>query len=568
MQNPYGRQSISLNGKWDALIDVYCQGENSKFYLNRQPQSKTDFVEYSFNNSIRLDVPGDFNSQYPELKYYEGNVWYHRNFNATINPKKRQFIYFAGVNYLSKVWINGKLAGNHEGGFTPFQFDVTTLVKEGNNDLVVMVNNNRKIDGIPALNFDWWNYGGILRDVFLIETPLVYISDYKVQLKKGIKNTIIGYVKLEGNTSIQKVELSIPELKLKNTLTTDTLGYVSFEFKANPQLWEPDLPKMYSVTLSTGNETVKDELAFRTIETKGTTILLNGKSVFLKGVNFHEEIPQRMGRAYSDADAVMILSEVKALGCNFARTAHYPQNERIVRMAEKMGIMLWEEIPLWQGIEFSNPAILKKAETMLREMIYRDKNRGGIVIWSVANETRPSEYRDKVLTELVSLTRKLDDTRLVGTAFDNAKFDKTTSTMNLNDNVAKVVDVVGINKYFGWYNPFPVEPNQIKWDVANDKPLIMSEFGGEAVYGQHGEADVASSWSEEYQEQLYRNNLTMFRNISNLCGMSPWVLFDFRAPNRLHPTNQDGWNRKGLISDKGQRKKAWYVMKEFYNEKK
>jgi beta-glucuronidase len=204
---------------------------------------------------------------------------------------------------------------------------------------------------------------------------------------------------------------------------------------------------------------------------------------------------------------------------------------------------------------------------MLREMIYRDKNRAGIIIWSIANETAPSDYRNKVLTDLVSLTRQLDDTRLVGAAFDNPRYDKATSTFRLNDKVAEAVDVVGVNKYLGWYMPFPAEPKQIKWEVATGKPLVMTEFGGEALYGQHGPADVAGGWSEEYQEELYRKNYLMFENIPNLRGASPWVLFDFRSPTRCHPQHQDGWNRKGLVSDKGQRKKAWWVVKGFHDKK-
>jgi len=568
MMNPYGcKDATLLNGRWNAIVDLYFRGEVMKFYENRKPSKNTEFFEYSFDHGLRLEVPGDFNSQVPELKYYEGNVWYQRHFTATKNKESRQYLYFAGVSYEAAVWLNGKEVGRHEGGFTPFQFDISEKLVDGENDLVVMVNNRRRVDGIPAMNFDWWNYGGILRDVFFVQRPLIHVRDYKAQLKKGQPDIIAGHIQLEGATASQQVELSIAELNIKQQLTTDAAGMVSFEIKAQPQLWEPAAPKMYHVAVSTAADRVEDEIGFRSIETKGTDILLNGKPVFLKGINFHEEIPQRLGRAYSDADAAMILNEVTALGCNFIRTAHYPQNERIIRMAEKKGLMIWEEIPLWQGIEFSNPAIMKKAETMLREMIYRDKNRAGIIIWSIANETAPSDYRDKVLTDLVSLTHQLDGTRLVAAAFDNPRYDKATATFRLTDKVADAVDVVGVNKYLGWYQPFPVAPEQIKWEVASNKPLIISEFGGEALYGQHGPADVAHSWGEEYQEEIYRKNLVMFANIPNLRGTAPWVLFDFRSPTRCHPKNQEGWNRKGLVSDKGQRKKAWRVMKEYYEGK-
>ena len=567
IQNPYGRQNVqSLNGKWDAIIDPFCKGEDTKFYRLRTPQKKSDFVEYSFDNALQLNVPGDFNSQLPELKYYEGNVWYRHKIIITKQNSNRKFIYFAGVNYLSTVWLNGVQIGKHEGGFTPFQFEITTQLKEGENNLVVLVNNNRKVDGIPAMNFDWWNYGGILRDVFMIETPTTYISDYKIQLKKNTPDLIQGYVKLKGTTTAQTVEIAIPELKIKQKLITTENGLATFEIKSKPVLWEPMNPKLYKITVTTNEDSVSDEIGFRTIETKGCDILLNGKSIFLKGVNFHEEIPQRLGRAYSDADAAMILSEVKALGCNFARTAHYPQNERIVRLAEKMGIMLWEEIPLWQGIEFTNPVILEKAKNMLQDMICRDKNRSAIIIWSIANETQPSEGRDKVLIDLVAKTHKLDNTRLVSAAFNNCNFNKDSACFVLNDNLAKVLDLIGINKYLGWYNTFPTDPEKIKWKVELNKPLIISEFGGESLYGHHGSADEAQSWSEEYQEQLYKKNLIAFRNIPNLRGTTPWVLFDFRSPNRWLPNFQDGWNRKGLVSDKGLRKKAWYVMKQYYEE--
>jgi beta-glucuronidase len=395
----------------------------------------------------------------------------------------------------------------------------------------------------------------------------VFINDYSVQHKKGTKNILAGYVKLEGAKTQQKIEILIPELKIRQKLVTDTAGLATFEITAKPQLWEPTSPKLYDVKFITNKDTVSEQIGFRTIETKGSSILLNGKPIFLKGVNFHEEIPQRMGRAYSDADAAVILSESKALGCNFIRTAHYAQNERIIRMAEKMGLMIWEEIPVWQGIKFTDEIVMVKAQKMLREMILRDKNRAAIVIWSIQNETQPSAARNKMLIGLAKMTHELDSTRLIGGAFNNVKYDKTNNMFTLNDSLINYLDVIGINKYMGWYDAFQVAPSETKWDVAAGKPVIMSEFGGEAFYGQHGNADTPASWSEEMQEKLYLDNLTMFNNISNLCGTVPWVLFDFRSPNRWHKQNQDGWNRKGLVSDKGQRKKAWYVMKEYYNTK-
>lgn len=124
------------------------------------------------------------------------------------------------------------------------------------------------------------------------------------------------------------------------------------------------------------------------------------------------------------------------------------------------------------------------------------------------------------------------------------------------------------NKYKEWYHDWPLAPDQAVWNVAPGKPLFISEFGGEALYGKHGDAEVKSSWSEDYQAQLYKDNLEMFKHIPNLRGTSPWILFDFRSPFRFHPHQGGEWNRKGLVSDQGQRKKAWYIMRDYYNQKK
>ena len=147
-------------------------------------------------------------------------------------------------------------------------------------------------------------------------------------------------------------------------------------------------------------------------------------------------------------------------------------------------------------------------------------------------------------------------------------FNDSSRHFEMDDPFTENLDVVAVNKYMGWYHPWPVDPSEAVWDVTPDKPLIISEFGGEALYGQHGDADVTSSWSEEYQARLYRDNLEMFRHIPNLAGVSPWILFDFRSPYRFHPLNQEGWNRKGLVSDQGYRKQAWYIMHEYYMQLK
>ena len=566
--NVYGREMQSLNGKWDAVVDLYDQGRKNKIYLNRKPEGKTDFYEYAFENGLRLDVPSDWNSQTPELKYYEGTVWYARRFDAPRQDGRRLFLHFGAVSYRCRVYLNGEEIGSHEGGFTPFQIEVTGRLKPADNFLAVEVNNTRTPDAIPAMAFDWWNYGGITRDVSLVSVPEAFVEDYFIRLDKDSADRISVDVRLSGAPAGTSVLVEIPELKVRETASADERGAAALSFRVkNLKRWSPEDPKLYRVIVSAGRDRVEEMIGFRNVRVEGEDIYLNDAPVFLKSVSFHEEIPQRMGRAFSESDAVMLLSEARALGCNMIRLAHYPQNEYIVRLAEKMGFMLWEEIPVWQGIDFANDATRQKAGRMIREMVGRDRNRCALTFWGVANETQPSESRNEFLRYLISCCRELDDTRLIVAAFDLVRFDRDRQLFVMDDPFIEALDVVAVNKYMGWYHPWPVTPDRAVWDVARGKPLIISEFGGEALYGQHGAADTASSWSEEYQEALYRDNLRMFENIPNLRGVSPWILFDFRSPFRFHPTNQEGWNRKGLVSDRGYRKKAWYLMKAYYDKR-
>lgn len=563
--NVYGRQYTLLNGKWNAIIDPYQQGRKTAIYRNRALKDKADFKEYAFEGGLRLNVPSDWNSQIPELKYYEGTMWYARKFEINKKSDENLFLYFGAVNYRCRVYLNGTLIGSHEGGFTPFQFNVTNVVKEGGNFLAVEVDNTRTADAIPALSFDWWNYGGITRDVMLVHTPKNYIRDYFIQLDKYDSDRVHAEVQLSAQNAGQLVKIEIPELKIANKVFTDGTGLAKATFRVrNLERWSPQAPKLYQVIVSSEVDEVKENIGFRNLYVKNTQIYLNDSPVFMKSIGLHEEISQRQGRAYSEQDAIALLSEAKGLGVNMIRLAHYPQNEYIVRLAEQMGLMLWEEIPVWQGIDFKDSSTRLKAQRMYTEMLLRDRNRCALTFWGVANETAPSESRNAFLKSLVELCHKMDTSRLITAAFDLPKLNSETNAFEMEDDFIENLDVVSINKYMGWYHRWPMSPSEIRWNVALDKPLIFSEFGGEALYGQSGDSTVTSSWSEEYQEKLYKDNLEMFKYIPNLAGISPWILFDFRSPYRFHPTNQEGWNRKGLISDQGYRKKAWYVMKEYY----
>jgi beta-glucuronidase len=561
--NISGRTTISLSGAWRAIVDPFDNGTSGHFYRDQVPKDKTERAEYSFEASPVLNVPGDWNTQREQLLFYEGSIWYRRLFNYHKRENTRVFVYFGAANYRSAAYLNGEKLGEHEGGFTPFNFEATNLLREGENFLIVQVNNVRRADGVPALKYDWWNYGGITRDVSLVEVPKTFIQDYLVQLGKGTRGEIAGWVQLNGVQPAQKVTLEIPEAGVHESATTDAAGHASFRVSAKLDLWSPGHPKLYDVVLSSGADTVHDQIGFRTIEVQGGKILLNGAPVFLRGISMHEEAPFRDGRAFSAEDAQTLLGWAKDLGCNFIRLAHYPHNENEIRLADRMGLLLWSEIPVYWDVDWQNPATLGNAEAQLRDMIARDRNRAAVIFWSVSNETPVKAERTAFLKQLAQDARELDSTRLITSAMNHTD-NSTPGMRTLTDPLGEVLDVLGINEYMGWYESRMEDIDKMQWGSKWDKPLIVSEFGGGAQYGRHGETDEI--WTEEYQATLYQHQIGMIQRIPNLAGMTPWVLMDFRSPLRMLPGVQDYHNRKGLISNRGQRKLAFYTLQKFYRK--
>lgn len=571
VNNIYGRTNKTmLNGKWRYIVDVQERGfydyrmneTRSGFFQDAHAKSKIDLVEYNFDTSPQMNVPGDWNTQDQQLFFYEGTVWFRRTFDYHPTPGKRAILYFGAVNYEAIVYVNGKKMGKHIGGFTPFNYDVTSALKEGQNNVVVKVDNKRNREQIPTNIYDWWNYGGITRDVILAEVEDTYVEDYSLQLDKKNWQHLTGWVKLNKALAGQEVTVSIPELKVIQKVTTDAEGRAELSIKAKPALWTPEAPKLYDVTITKGEEKISDQIGFRCIEAQGKKILLNGKHIFLRGISIHEEAPFTQGRTANVEQAHTLLSWAKEMGCNYVRLAHYPHSELEVREAEKMGIMVWSEIPVYWTIAWENQATYDNAQRQLHDMIYRDKNRANVIIWSIANETPHSAPRDKFLSSLAKYARTQDDSRLISMAME------VTSASNyhnkLNDNMHEYVDVVSFNQYVGWYRDWR-DADKMTWEVPYEKPVIVSEFGGGALQGLHG--DKETRWSEEYQENMYKENLKMLDKIEGLSGLSPWILMDFRSPARYLPDVQDYFNRKGLISSEGRKKLAFYVMQQYYQKR-
>ena len=562
--NVGGRTTISLDGNWNTIIDPYETGLGSRFYENAKPKTKSDLVEYDFERSPKLHVPGDWNTQRESLLFYEGPMWYQRNFSYHKRPGVRSLLYFGAANYFSRVWVNGKKLGEHLGGFTPFDFDATEELNDGDNSVVVEVDNTRHADDVPALKTDWWNYGGLTRSVKLVNVPETYIQDYWLQLAKGKADVMEGWVQIGGAARSGDVSVEIPDIHLKQSAHVDESGRAIFRFPVHVDLWSPENPKLYRVVISIRGDSVTDEIGFRTLGARGSQILLNGKPIFLRGISMHEEAPFRNGKAYSEEDDRTLLTWAKELGCNFIRMAHYPYNEDFVRLADQMGLLVWEEIPVYWDIQWQNPATLENAKSQLREIISRDRNRASIALWSMSNETPISPERTEFLKALATYARELDATRLITSALNHT--DRSgPDTRVLNDPVSEFLDVLGVNEYMGWYEAKIEDTDHTQWKFAYEKPVIVSEFGADAQYNLHGDADTR--FTEEYQANVFDHQLAMWQRVPQVAGMSPWLLMDFRSPRRTLPGIQDYFNRKGLISDRGQRKQAFWVLQKFYKEK-
>ncbi|HVJ07302.1 MAG TPA: glycoside hydrolase family 2 TIM barrel-domain containing protein [Acidisarcina sp.] len=565
------RPQTSLDGDWHSIVDPYFTGLYSFHHEEKkngwfrdghwQGLGDNHLQEYDFAKSPTLRVPGDWNTQRDSLFFYEGPIWYQRNFVWQGTTGKRVFLHVGAANYRSLFWVNGAKVCQHEGGFTTFDCDVTQAVKDGANSIVAAVNNQRLSDGVPTLQTDWWNYGGLTRSVSLVEVPETFISGYDLHIDRPTRSKIEGWVQLTGAKAGDSVMVSIPELHAETSVKVDETGRgpVSFPVRG-VHLWSPESPTLYKVDLRAGADELHEQMGFKTIEAKETQILLNGKPVFLRGISIHAEAPFRTGRASTEKDVDTLLGWAKELGCNYVRLAHYPHDEKMTRAADRMGLLVWSEIPTYWAIEFENPAVLAKAKQQLHEEIERDRNRASIGLWSIANETPNIPARTRFLTSHAEEVRSLDKERLVSAALlvrNGAPNEKV-----VDDTLGEALDVIGINEYIGWYEGKPESADATHWTIAFQKPVVVSEFGGGAQAGLHGQA--TERWSEEYQASIYEHSLPMLAQIPQVRGMSPWVLMDFRSPSRQLPGVQDYFNRKGLVSEKGDKKAAFGVLQKAY----
>ena len=553
-----GRTAHSLNGDWAFTLDLHFNGLRSRWFemTPMAPEQRVFPYDWDPFNADTTPVPSNWQMQDDKAYLFEGAAWYVRSFDSRDLPEgPRKFLRIGAAAYECKVFLNGQYLGRHQGASTPFFVELTNSLRGGENHIFLCVDNQRTLDRVPMRHTDWFNYGGVYREVEIFATPQDLVRDLFVSLvPDGTFSTISVEVECEGTA--RTALFTIPELQISHNIKlTNGKGHATIP--ADLDLWSPETPKLYDVALEYGSDRVTDRVGFREIRRSGTDILLNGAPLFLRGVAVHED-DEKLGKVASKADLERRFAHVRELGCNFVRLAHYPHHEDAAKMADELGLLLWEELPVYWAIDFLNPATYADAENQLCELLRRDRNRASVIIWSVGNETPDSDPRFQFMSRLAAKAKAIDPTRRVSAA---CLVD--LEQLKIADRLSSVIDVIGINEYFGWYFPNYDDLRAIGRNSSPDRPVVITETGADAVSTGMG-GPLTGRFSEEYMADVYRNQVAILRDLDYVKGISPWVLYDFRAERRQNAW-QKGWNRKGLIAqDKTTKKAAFQIMQDFY----
>ena len=342
------RPAESLNGQWRFTVDVFDTFLRKKLFdaVYTDAQGRALPVDCDLDGWEKVMLPSCWNLQKEKYYYFEGSGVYTRTFHYTPRQEgERVYLYIGAANYECRVFLNGRLMGRHIGGFTPFNIELTDALQTDNR-LCLVVNNTRRREGIPSLNFDWFNYGGVTRDILLLRVPPVFVRGFSVALvPDGSYSTLEAKAWVEGGAG-KDCLLEIPELGVHAFLRADETGYATARIPARPELWSCESPRLYDVCLRCGTDELRDRVGFREVRVQGREILLNGKPLFLRGVCCHEE-STATGRVLDDGERRRILQDALDMGCNILRLTHYPHDGKMARLADCVDVVAFNEYYGW-----------------------------------------------------------------------------------------------------------------------------------------------------------------------------------------------------------------------------
>jgi len=600
-----------LSGKWRFKIDPNDKGESEGFHLPSHDVSGWDTEP----------VPGVWNRENSEHSHYKGAAWYRLTFEApSVKSGQLARLYFDGVCFHAKVWLNGKLLGRHSDGYTAWSVDATGALKAGGrNTLTVRVDNRRSYTDVPPKlwqeeKLGWWPYGGIARTAKLVISPPLSINKAVVEAvpqqdgkgKLGLRGLVYNHGKEDKKVSIKArlrkgAAIICPGLVEQN-LTVPAKDCARFDLGSKViediEAWSPENPSLYTLEIEAAGgdftDRVTENIGFQRFEVKNGELLLNGGPVWLRGMNRHEDVPET-GLYQPENRMAEDMEFLKELHVNYMRPGHYPNDPRWLYLCDKEGIILTEEIPLYQASsgllkwfeaifikkqkdvppriskqystlqQMTDPELLDNASKQIIEMIERDRNHPSIVMWSVGNENLTYiKSARKMYKRLIDVSRRFDPEREITFALLSGPV-----VSPLMEKTGDMPDVIFVNEYYGWYFGEPEGVGGFLDKVHEkypEKPIVISEFGAGTVAGRH--SDVPEKFSEEYQVHVYE---TQFREIEKrpfVKGTMPWILADFRCPwfKEEHPVYE--MNLKGLVNyDRSHKKMAFETIKEFYKSK-
>jgi beta-glucuronidase len=543
-------QKTSLDGEWRFILDPFNVGEKIGFQLTNVDLNKWE----------KVTVPHCFNDD-EKFMFYTGNTWYTRKFKVgEINLNRKLYVKFEAVYYKSTVYVNGKLAGMHEGGYTPFEFDITSLVNvNSSNVITVKVDNLWDENTIPgakplpkpgeqltySLFFPWINYGGIIRSVALIERPQNYIKNVKIEadpdLVKGFATIKVKsfVVNPSGNSKVlpvvdisyQGAPLKLKWKVLENKQISDELTLIisSATIPAKQvNLWGINYPNLYNAQVVLAVDTFSTNFGIRKIEIKGTKFLLNGEPLFLGGANRVTEYP---GEGSKDPMHVLEkdLQLMKEANMLLSRIAHYPVSTQLLEWADKNGMLIITEAGNWQMTEsqMASPTIRKNYQQQAREMIERDWNHPSVIAYSVGNEYNTLSPIGIAWTkDMIDFTREIDATRKL-TVCSN----RVARAKSPEEEASQHVDFVSVNCYGGHERVI----TKIH-ELYPDKPIYISEFGYRA--------DEVKN--EEDRAEKLKQNLEVIRKYDYVMGASIWTFNHYRS--RYNGTAADGYRPWGVVT--------------------
>jgi hypothetical protein len=564
-------EKIDLNGTWLFRVDAKSDGES-------QGWSKTIPT-----GTEAVRVPHTWNiGKYDD---FEGIAWYFRTFDLpALAPQKHVELHFAATFYSSRVWVNGSEAGKHEGGHTEYFFDITKLLKPGHNIIAVELDNRPTETSIPGLAlklkaggniwYDWWHYGGIVRDVWLAENEGVLIRRQQIRSDLDLaKNStqVRDTVYLENSSSKpQKLtvtaHLSAPggsdagTTTQSLTLAAGAKQSVELAFTlANPQLWDLDHANLYSIRAGVSDsanhllDEKSDSFGNRKIEIRDRHLFLNGQQVRLSGMTRHEESPWE-GLAESAGTIKHDYDDLKILHTTLTRPVHYPQHEQVLEYADQHGILFVPEIPIWQfnGEQLANPKVVALAKQMLREMIEQAANHPSIFAWSVCNESDMSTEGGRAyFHEIKAWVNNLDPTRFVTFADNDISYGADPKKEAAND-----ADFIMMNQYYGaWNGPEDGLVTMLEHAGRSfpDKMFIISEFGTPGVFATNTvEAD-------KLRVHILLHQLDLFANYDWIAGAIFWCYQDYKSHRNLWPGHMQGYVDHGVVDEYRQRRPSFFA---------